>query len=109
MLSYGFYVVADTLSDAANTGVHANRDVGGVAFQSRVSDRTPGSKFTTAWKLRPSQGTQVTPLPSVTLEVVGQSGRLFRHGHQPPGSQQQLDGIGQVFFRDVMIAPFDAE
>jgi hypothetical protein len=36
-------------------------------------------------------------------------GRRFRNGHAPPGGQQQLDGIGQVFFRDVMIAPFDAE
>jgi len=34
---------------------------------------------------------------------------LFRNGHTPAGSQQKLDGIGQMFFRDVMIAPFDAE
>jgi hypothetical protein len=24
-------------------------------------------------------------------------------------SERQLDGVGQVFFRDVMIAPFDVE
>ena len=42
-------------------------------------------------------------------ELLGRDGRLFQNGHTIASRQQQLDGIGEVLFHDVMIAPLDAE
>jgi hypothetical protein len=42
-------------------------------------------------------------------QLPGGDGRLVVNGHALPCCQQQLDGIGDVLFRDVMITPLDAK
>jgi hypothetical protein len=61
----------------------------------------------------PSRSAILPGMPGSSLDVgnelAGRDRRLLRDGHTMPSRQQQLDGIGDVLFRDVMIAPLDAE
>ena len=58
---------------------------------------------------RPGAGILGTSLDSDWYTLLRPDGRLLRDVQARPGRQQQLNGIGDVFFGDVVIASLDAE